>query len=143
MANVNKVFLLGRLTRDPELRYTPSGTAVAQFGLAVNRKTGKGDDAKDEPLFVDVVAWQKTAEVVSQYCAKGASLFIEGRLQMDQWEGKDGVKRSRIKVVAENIQFIGGKRAEDDEPAQRGKNEPAAPPAEEPEHPPQSDDIPF
>ena len=142
MANVNKVFLLGRLTRDPELRYTPSGTAVAEFGLAVNRKTGKGDDARDEPLFVDVVAWAKTAEVIEQYCRKGASLHVEGRLQMDQWDGKDGKKHTRIKVVAEQVQFIGQRQSSDEPappPAQSSGPEPGAPPDE----PPRDDSIPF
>ena len=115
MANVNKVFLIGNLTRDPELRYTPQGTAVGEFGLAINRQwKGPNGEKKEEVCFVDCQAWARTAEVISEYCKKGSLLFVEGRLKLDSWEGKDGQKRSRMRVVVDNFQFIGaptGRRA--------------------------------
>ena len=108
MANLNKVFLIGNLTRDPELRYTPSGTAVADFGMAVNR-VWKGQDGqkKEEACFLDVQSWARGAEVISEYCRKGSPLFVEGRLQLDSWQGKDGQKRSKLRVVVENFQLLG------------------------------------
>ena len=110
MASLNKVFLMGNLTRDPELRYTPSGTAIANFGLAINRRfKGKDGDTREDTCFVDVDAWARQAEVISEYCRKGRPLFIEGRLQLDSWQTKDGQKRSKLKVVLENFQFIGGR----------------------------------
>ena len=115
-ANLNKTFLIGNLTRDPELRYIPSGTAVANFGLAVNRKYTNSDGEKmDDVCFVDVVAWDKLAEICGEYLFKGSPVFIEGRLQMDSWEQDDGQKRSKLKVVAQNIQFLGGGKADDSE----------------------------
>ncbi len=108
MANVNKVFLIGNLTRDPELRYTPQGTAVGEFGLAINRQwKGPNGEKKEEVCFVDCQAWARGAEIISEYCKKGSSLFVEGRLKLDSWEGKDGQKRSRMRVVVENFQFLG------------------------------------
>ena len=115
MANVNKVFLIGNLTRDPELRYTPQGTAVGEFGIAINRQwKGPNGEKKEEVCFVDCQAWARGAEIISEYCKKGSSLFVEGRLKLDSWEGKDGQKRSRMRVVVENFQFLGaptGRRA--------------------------------
>jgi len=109
MSNYNKVLLLGRLTRDPELRYTPQGTSVSDLGLAVNREyTLSSGEKKKETLFVDVTVWKKQAELCCQYLRKGSPLFIEGRLTMDSWEGQDGQKRTKIRVVADNFQFIGG-----------------------------------
>ncbi len=109
MASLNKVFLIGNLTRDPELRYIPNGTAVAKFGLAVNR-TYKSQDGeqKDDTCFVDIVTWGKTAELCANYLSKGRPIFVEGRLQYSTWETPDGQKRSKIDVVAERIQFLGG-----------------------------------
>jgi len=107
MANFNKVLLMGNLTRDPELRYTPSGTAVTEFRLAVNRSfTDKDGTKKDSTVFVDVTVWGRRAEVACEFLSKGRPVFIEGRLQYDTWE-KDGQKRSKLSVVAENFQFIG------------------------------------
>jgi len=109
MATLNKVFLMGRLTRDPELRYTPQGVPVTDLGLAVNREftpSGGGEKRKDT-LFIDVTVWKKQAEICCQYLKKGQPIFIEGRLQMDSWE-KDGKKNTKIRVVAENFQFLGG-----------------------------------
>jgi single-strand DNA-binding protein len=111
MASFNKVMLMGNLTRDPQLKYLPSQTAVAEFGLACNRKfrTATGED-REEVTFVDVTAFGKQAEVINQYCQKGKGLFIEGRLKFDQWEDKQGGgKRSKLTVVVENFQFIGGR----------------------------------
>lgn len=111
MANLNRVFLIGNLTRDPELRVTPKGTAICTFGLAVNRKfrDESGGD-REEVTFVDIEAWGKAGETVSKYCTKGRPLFVEGRLRLDQWEDKNTKeKRSRMKVVLENFQFLGGR----------------------------------
>jgi single-strand DNA-binding protein len=121
MSNLNKVFLMGRLTRDPELRYTPQGVPVSDLGLAVNREytPSGGGERKKDTVFIDVTVWKRQAEVCCQYLRKGSPIFIEGRLSMDAWE-QDGQKRSRIKVVAENFQFIGGKGAGDAPPDAEG-----------------------
>ena len=114
--NYNKVILLGNLTRDPEVRVTPKGTSICQFGLAVNRdyKTESGEKAS-EVTFVDIEAWGKQAETVARYCVKGRPLLIEGRLKFDQWEDKaSGQKRSKLKVVLESFQFIGSKQESPD-----------------------------
>ena len=110
MASVNKVMLLGNLTRDPEIRYTPKGTAVTDLGMAINRiRTGDNGERIEEVTYVDVTLWGRTAELAGQYLAKGRSVFIEGRLQLDQWDDKNtGQKRNRLRVVGENMQFIGG-----------------------------------
>ena len=148
MANLNKVFLIGNLTRDPELRYTPQGTAVGEFGIAINRQwKGPNGEKKEEVCFVDCQAWARGAEIISEYCKKGSSLFVEGRLKLDSWEGKDGQKRSRMRVVVENFQFLGaptGRRtpAEGAPGAPQGREQgPSQPPrgrprAQEPEGPP-------
>jgi len=108
MANLNKVLLLGNLTRDPELRYTPKGTAVADIGLAINRIwNNEQNQRQEETTFVDITLWGRQAEIAQQYLTKGRGVFIEGRLQMDTWEDKaSGQKRSKLKVVAENLQFM-------------------------------------
>ena len=116
-ASLNKTLLIGNLTRDVDLRYTPSGAAVANFGLAINRTYSDASGEKvDDTCFVDIVAWNRLAEVCGEYLAKGRPVFIEGRLQMDSWEQEDGKKRSKLKVVAQNIQFLdgGGAKADDD-----------------------------
>ena len=108
MASLNKVFLIGNLTRDPELRYTPSGTAVADMSMAINRRyTTASGDKKEETCFVDVTLWARRAEVASQYLKKGSPVFVEGRLHLDKWENSEGQKRSKLKVIAENFQFMG------------------------------------
>ena len=109
MASFNKVVLVGNLTRDPELRYTPKGTAIAKFGLAVNRVwTNEAGEKKEEVTFVDVDVFGRTAENVGQYMRKGRPILIEGRLKLDQWDDKQtGQKKSRLGVVAENVQFLG------------------------------------
>ena len=110
MANFNKVLLVGNLTRDPELKHTPSNQAVATIGLAVNRQyTTKDGEKREEPTFVDCEAWGRTAEVVSQYLSKGRPVLVEGRLKLDQWQDKDGNNRSKLRVVIENFQFLGGR----------------------------------
>jgi single-strand DNA-binding protein len=127
MANLNKVPLIGNLTRDPELRQTPKGTAVAQFGIAVNR-TFRGEDgqSREEVTFVDLEAWGKQAETIAKFLTKGRPIFIEGRLKLDQWEDKNGGgKRSKMRVVVENFQFLGSRQGDD---AGGGGGEPVAPP---------------
>lgn len=154
MASYNKVILLGNLTRDPELRYTPKGTASARLGMAVNRsyKTETGE-TREEVTFVDIDAWGKQAELIAQYLRKGNPLFVEGRLKLDQWDDKtSGQKRSAIRVVMENFQFVGG-RAEGRPtggPPSSGHSAPASPAAPaaggDSGHdgpPPEEDDVPF
>ncbi len=107
MASLNKVFLIGNLTRDPELRYVPSGSAVATFTVAVNRvyKTQAGEK-KEQTSFIRVVVWGRRAEVCGEYLSKGSPVFVEGRLQSRDWEAQDGQKRNTIEVIADNIQFL-------------------------------------
>jgi single-strand DNA-binding protein len=109
MAYLNKVFLIGNLTRDPELRVTPKGTAICQFGLAVNRQfKDESGQMRDETTFVDIEAWGKQGELVSKYLTKGSPAMVEGRLKLDQWEDKtSGQKRSKLKIVLDNVQFLG------------------------------------
>jgi len=113
MASMNKVFLIGNLTRPPELRYTPSGTAVADLRIAVNRNyTTQGGEKRDETCFLTVIVWAKQAETCGEYLDKGSPILVEGRLQTRDWETKDGQKRSVVEVVAERVQFMGrGKMA--------------------------------
>ncbi len=108
MAYLNKVFLIGNLTRDPELRVTPKGTAICQFGLAVNRQfKDESGQNRDETTFIDIEAWGKQGELVSKYLTKGSPAMVEGRLKLDQWEDKQsGQKRSKLKVVLDNVQFL-------------------------------------
>jgi len=164
MANFNRVLLMGNLTRDPEVRYTPKGTAIANIGLAVNRVwTTESGEKKEEVTFVDVEVWGRQAETMGQYLSKGRPLFIEGRLKLDSWDDKEtGQKRSKLKVVCENFQFIGAPKASaefsdqppgGDKPAEAGKSQRGAPkgersptPARESEEPPLpvgDDNIPF
>ena len=112
MANLNKVFLMGNLTRPPELRYTPSGTAVADLRLAVNRNyTTQGGEKREETCFLTVVVWGKQAESCGEYLDKGSPILVEGRLQTRDWETKDGQKRNVVEVVAERVQFMGRSKA--------------------------------
>ena len=138
MPSYNKVMLMGHLTRTPEVRYTGSGSAVASFGLAVNRKW-KGKDGQDgeETLFVDCTAWGRTAEVMAEHLEKGRAVFVEGRLKLDQWDDKaTGAKRSKVTVTVEQFQFIGGKdEAGDAQPGRATQGDKY--------EPPQDDDIPF
>ncbi len=109
MANLNKVQLIGNVTRDPEIKYTPKGTAVLDLGLAINRfyNSDQGEK-KEETTYVDVTLWGRQAEIAAEYCKKGRSIYIEGRLQLDSWEDKtSGQKRTRLRVVGENLQLLG------------------------------------
>jgi single-strand DNA-binding protein len=158
MASVNKVILIGNLTRDPEVKYTPKGMAVAEVGLAVNRNYTVEGEKREEVTFVDCELWGKTAELAGQYLSKGRSVFFEGRLKLDTWDDKTtGAKRSKMRVVVESMQFLGarndgdgasgggggggGSRSYDDgaaaAPPQRAKPAPSRPEPEE------EDEIPF
>jgi single-strand DNA-binding protein len=146
MAYLNKVFLIGNLTRDPELRVTPKGTAVCQFGLAVNRQYKDESGAtRDETAFIDIEAWGKQGELASKYLQKGSPAFIEGRLKFDSWEDKQsGQKRSKLKVVLDNVQFLsrgggsggGGAAGGAAGASEGGAGEPADEPAPERNVPP-------
>ena len=148
MANFNKVLLIGNLTRDPELRYTPQGTAVASFGLASTRRwRSKAGEDREDTVFVEVSAFARQAEVISEYMSKGRPIFIEGRLKLDQWQDKEtGGKRSKLTVVVENFQFLGGPQGQGDSTGSRRQAAPkAAPTGQAPtdEGAPADDDIPF
>ena len=106
MAGVNKAFLMGNLTRDPELRYTANGLAVAGFGLAINRKYKQNNEWKEEVCFVDITVWGKQAENCAEYLNKGNSVFVEGRLNYRSWETEQGQKRNKLEIVASNVQFL-------------------------------------
>ena len=149
MASFNKVILMGNLTRDPELRYTPKGTAVARFGLAVNR-TWKSEtgETKEEVLFIDIDAFSRQAETIGQYLKKGSPVLVEGRLRMDTWDDKQtNQKRTKILVTAENVRFLGsGQPREGGAPEVARRPAAAAPgPAasDHAEEPPAEDDVPF
>jgi single-strand DNA-binding protein len=154
MASLNRVLLIGNLTRDPEVRYTPKGTPVAEIGLAVNRVLPSAEEGerREEVTFVDVTLWNRQAELAEQYLKKGRAVFIEGRLQLDTWDDKQtGQKRSRLRVVAENLQFLDSRRDAEggappsNPPSQRRPNTPP-PPREKPRDPDldaEPDDIPF
>lgn len=151
MASFNKVILVGNLTRDPELRYTPKGTAIAKLGLAVNRVwTTEGGEKKEEVTFVDVDVFGRTAENVGQYMRKGRPILIEGRLRLEQWDDKQtGQKRSRLGVVAETVQFLGsanggeGGGGSAPRPPRPAAAAPATPEPADGDAPPESDDVPF
>lgn len=106
MASLNRIFLMGNLTRDPELRYTPSGAAVASFGLAVNRKYKQGEEWKEEVCFVDINVWGKQAEACAEYLNKGRGVLVEGRLSYRTWETQEGQRRSKHEVVADRVHFL-------------------------------------
>ena len=137
MASVNKVMLLGNLTRDPEIRYTPKGTAVTDLGMAINRiRTGDNGERIEEVTYVDVTLWGRSAELAGQYLSKGRSVFIEGRLQLDQWDDKaTGQKRSRLRVVGENMQFIGGQGQGGGGGNAQAGNQQQSKPAQQQQHP--------
>ena len=168
MAYLNKVFLIGNLTRNPELRVTPKGTAICSFSLAVNRTyRDEGGNAREEVTYVDIEAWGKQAELCSKYLAKGSPCMVEGRLRLDSWEDKQsGNKRSKLKVVLDNVQFLsrapsGPSGAQEGQEHQEGEHsappahrEPAAaapapaprtpsPQRQLPPPPPLEDDVPF
>ena len=158
MASLNKVMIMGNVTRDVELRYTPKGTAVADIGLACNRiRTGDNGEKIEEVTFIDVTLWGRTAEIVHQYSGKGRPLFVEGRLHLDSWDDKtSGQKRTKLKVVAENIQLLnsgggggqpsqGGNPApaqQQSQPSQQGQSPQGGSPADG-GHSNDDGDIPF
>ncbi|HEY3761971.1 MAG TPA: single-stranded DNA-binding protein [Verrucomicrobiae bacterium] len=149
MPSFNKVILAGNLTRDPELRYTPKGMAIARLGIACNRKwKSETGEMKEEVTFVDVDAFGKQAETIGQYLKKGRPILIEGRLRYDTWEDKQsGQKKSKLGVVLESFQFLdsGGGRGGEGGEAPRSRPAPSAPASEpvEGDVPPESDDVPF
>jgi len=157
MANLNKVMLMGNLTRDPEVRYTPKGTAVAELGLAINRVySAENGEKREETTFVDVTLWGRTAEIAGEYLKKGRPVFIEGRLQLDSWDDKQtGQKRSKLKVVGEGMQLLGSRGGEGGGSSGGGEHtgggapqsRPSAPskpkPPVDPDLEPEEDDIPF
>jgi len=127
MPSYNRVILMGNLTRDPELRYTPSGQAVADLRVAMNRRVRTSDgERRDEATFVDVTAWGRQAEVISQYLSKGQPIFLEGRLSLDEWTSQDGQRRSKLRVVLENFQFV-SPRGSGPAPAPAPRRQGAAP----------------
>ena len=144
--SVNKVFLMGNLTRDVELKYTPSNQPVADLGVATNRRyrTRDGEDRK-ETTFVDCEAWGRTAEVMSQYLSKGSPVFIEGRLKLDTWEDKEGKKRSKLRVVVENFQFIDSRASSSggSQPPAKTDSSEAPAPVGSGHEPVNESDIPF
>lgn len=160
MASFNKVILIGNLTRDPELRYTPKGMAVAKVGLAINRNwTTESGEKKEDVTFVDIDCFGRLAENLAQYMRKGLPIMAEGRLKLDQWDDKQtGQKRSKLGVIAENIVFLGSPKGEREEPDgvdhNAGRAQSSAPrnPQEarekarqesQPDFPPPDDDVPF
>jgi single-strand DNA-binding protein len=152
MPNYNKVLLMGNLTRDIELKYTPSNQAVANIGLAINRryKTKEGE-TREEATFIDCEAWGRTAEVMNQYLGKGKPVFIEGRLKLDQWQDKDGTNKSKLRVVVESFEFIDSRGSGGDAGNGPSSGTAASRPASKPQpagvtaqhEPIAEDDIPF
>jgi single-strand DNA-binding protein len=144
MASVNKVILVGNLTRDPEIRYTPKGSAVADIGLAMNRSyTLEGGERREETTYVDITLWARLAELAGQYLTKGRQVYIEGRLQMDTWQDKQtGQNRSKLKVVGENMVFLGnrgdsgGGGAQGNSGDYEGSQDDGGPPSQAPSEPP-------
>lgn len=156
MASFNKVILMGNLTRDPELRYTPKGTAVAKLGLAVSRKwRGETGEMQEETTFVDIDAFGRQAETIGQYLKKGRPIMVEGRLRLDQWDDKNtGQKRSRLGVVLETFQFLDSGRGEQDggssggggggsASSSSGRVSKAPPSQDDADSLPADDDVPF
>lgn len=144
MPNLNKVMLIANLTRDPEVKFTPKGTAIAAFGLAVNRsyKTESGEK-REEVTFIDCEAYARLAEIIGEYCKKGRPIFIEGRLKLDTWDDKQsGQKRSKMKVIVETMQLLGGKDSESQAPPQRSAPQQKSRQAD-PDLDTASDDIPY
>jgi single-strand DNA-binding protein len=147
MASFNKVILLGNLTRDPEVRYTPKGSAVCDLGIAVNRVyTTDSGERREEVTYVDVVLWARLAEIAGEYLKKGRPVFVEGRLQMDSWDDKQtGQKRTKLRVVGESMQLLGGRPGGAGGGAETtGDNrQTSAPPKASPKAEPDEDEIPF
>ena len=136
MSGFNKVILVGNLTRDPELRYTGSGTAVTNFSIAINRRYRQNGEPREETVFVDIVVFQKQAENCAQYLSKGRSVLVEGRLVQRSWTTEDGQKRNKLEVVAQSVQFLGGGQGK----GRRDEPQPEPSPDREPDS---GDDIPY
>ena len=154
MASFNKVILLGNLTRDPEVRYTPKGSAVCDLGIAINRQyTLDSGEKREEVTYVDVVLWSRLAEIAGEYLKKGRPVFIEGRLQLDTWDDKQsGQKRSKLRVIGETMQLLGSRppgtgapseAGEEDRPARPAAKAAAPPPKSGAAAEPDDDEIPF
>jgi len=150
MASLNKVLLMGNLTRDPEVRALPSGMSICSFGLAVNRNfTTKDGEKREETTFVDIDAFGRQAEVIAKYMSKGRPIFVEGRLKLDQWDDKtSGQKRSKLGVVLENFQFLGGRGDDDNSGGGGGYDQSSPPPratgrSSAPVRDDVDDDVPF
>jgi len=158
MASFNKVILMGNLTKDPEVRYLPSGVAVCDLSLAMNETfKNKAGEQVEQTCYVDIVVWARQAETCGEYLRKGSQALVEGRLQLDKWESKEGESRSKLRVRADRVQFLGSPRGEgrgqreDDREPPAERPEPAREPAEAPPPPPPSndglegddDDLPF
>ena len=158
MPNLNKVMLMGNLTRDPEIKYTPKGTAIANFGIAVNRTyTPEGGEKREEVTFIDLEAFGRTAEIIGEYFKKGRPIFIEGRLKLDQWDDKtSGKKMSKLRVVVDSFEFLGSREgggggegsapsgeARSSAPQQRRAPAAAPRPPADPDLDVQADDVPF
>jgi len=146
VASLNRVLLIGNLTRDPELRYTPGGAAVCEFAIAINNTyTTKQGEKREEVTFIDITTWARQAEICAEYLKKGRPVFVEGRLKQDRWDDqKTGQKRSKITVTAERVQFLGGPTGAGGGGGRGGQEAPPvdAPPPEAMEEPPPQD-IPF
>ena len=156
MANLNKVLLMGNLTRDPEVRYTPKGTAVGDLSIAINDSYKAQDGTiKETVTYVDIEVWGRQAETCKQYLTKGRPVFVEGQLRLDQWETPQGEKKSRLKVRADRVQFLGGgpgrsggggeQRSASSAPGDSGRTaaRPASTASDDTPPPPSDDDIPF
>ena len=158
MPNLNKVMLMGNLTRDPEIKYTPKGTAIANFGIAINRVfTPEGGEKREEVTFIDLEAFGRTAEIIGEYFKKGRPIFIEGRLKLDQWDDKTtGKKMSKLRVVVDSFEFLGSREGGGGEgggapsgesrssaPQQRRAPSAAPRPPADPDLDVQADDVPF
>ena len=150
MPNLNKVMLIGNVTRDPEVKFTPKGTAVTEVGLAINRVyTPEGGERREETTFVDITFWGRQAEIVGEYAKKGKPIYVEGRLQLDTWDDKQsGQKRSKLRVVGEGLQLLGGRPGSGggDEEGGGAPSQRFSKPAPRPAAPPpaaEDDDIPF
>jgi single-strand DNA-binding protein len=161
MPNLNKVMLMGNLTRDPEIKYTPKGTAIANFGMAINRNySTEGGEKREEVTFIDIEAFGRTAEIIGEYFKKGRPIFIEGRLKLDTWDDKQtGQKKSKLRVVADSFEFLGSREGgpggggesgegggRPEARAASGFRKPASPPpkpAADPDLDAEGDDIPF
>lgn len=140
-SDINKVIIIGRMTRDSELKHTPSGTAVASFSLANNYSFTSGGEKKENVNYFNCVAWSKLGEIITEYCKKGQQIAVEGRLQQRRWDDQDGNKKSTIEIVVENFQFVGGKKETDAKSPDNSIGTPVDLPAEE--NPFSDDSIPF